>query len=112
MSAIFGPNNVIDTWEVKKISPQKMVHLTEKPVELATRAMANSSKRGEHVLDLFGGSGSTLIGAETMGRRACLMEIDPASSDVICERWQTFTDKEAVLEGTDKTFTQMKEERI
>ena len=89
-----------------------MVHLTEKPVELATRAMANSSKRGENVLDLFGGSGSTLIGAETMGRHAYLMEIDSAYCDVIVERWQAFTRKEAVLEETDKTFGQMKEERV
>lgn len=54
-----GPNNVPDLWHVKKINPTKMVHLTEKPVELAARAMQYSSRAGEHVLDLFGGSGST-----------------------------------------------------
>ena len=54
-----------------------MVHLTEKPVELAVRAMQYSSRPGENVLDLFGGSGSTLIAAEQTGRKAFLMELDP-----------------------------------
>ena len=56
----FGPHNATDVWSVKKVNPQSMVHLTEKPVELATRALEYSSKRGENVLDFFGGSGSTL----------------------------------------------------
>jgi DNA modification methylase len=94
----FGPNNVSDVWEVKKVPSQKMVHLTEKPVELATRALEYSSKRGENVLDLFGGSGSTLIGAEAMGRRAFLVEIDPAYCDVIVQRWENLTGKKATLE--------------
>ena len=63
-----GPNNAVDVWSVKKINPNKMVHLTEKPVELAMRAMQYSSHTGENVLDLFGGSGSTLIAAEQTGR--------------------------------------------
>ena len=72
----FGPNNATDVWHVKKINPNKMVHLTEKPVELAVRAMQYSSRAGENVLDLFGGSGSTLIAAEQTGRKAFLMELD------------------------------------
>ena len=80
---------------MKKIAPPSMVHLTEKPVELAERAMTYSSKRGENVLDLFGGSGSTLIAAERMGRRAFLVEIDPAYCDVIITRWQNYTGKKA-----------------
>lgn len=107
----FGPTNVTDLWHVKKISPQKMVHLTEKPVELATRAIAFSSKRGEHVLDLFGGSGSTLIGAQVAERRAFVMEIDAAYCDVIVERWQAFTGQDAVLETTHHTFSDTKNER-
>lgn len=87
----FGPNNVADVWAVKKVPSQKMVHLTEKPVELAVRAMTYSSRRGENVLDLFGGSGSTLIAAEQAGRRAFLMEIDPLYCDVIVMRWENFT---------------------
>ena len=72
-----------------------MVHLTEKPVELAVRAMTYSSKRGENVLDLFGGSGSTLIAAEQTGRHAYLMELDAPYCDVIVERWKAFTGQKA-----------------
>lgn len=87
----FGPANATDVWNIQKINPQSMIHLTEKPVELATRAMHYSSRVGENVLDLFGGSGSTLIAAQQSGRRAYLMEIDGLYCDVIVERWQKFT---------------------
>ncbi len=87
----FGPANATDVWSVKKVSPQSMIHLTEKPVELAARAIQYSSRPGEHVLDLFGGSGSSLIAAEQTGRRAFLMELDCAYCDVIVERWERFT---------------------
>ncbi len=87
----FGPPNVPDLWEVKKVNPQSMIHLTEKPVELAVRAMQFSSVEGENVLDLFGGSGSTLIAAEQTGRNAYLMELDPAYTDVIVQRWEQFS---------------------
>jgi DNA modification methylase len=91
----YGPNNALDLWEVKKVNPQSMVHLTEKPVELATRALEYSSKPGENVLDLFGGSGSTLIAAEQTGRNAYLMELDPLYCDVIVTRWEQFTGQKA-----------------
>ncbi|HEY7157936.1 MAG TPA: DNA methyltransferase, partial [Gemmataceae bacterium] len=68
---------------------------TEKPVELAVRALQYSSRRGENVLDLFGGSGSTLIAAEQTGRHAFLMEIDPLYCDVIVRRFEQFTGKKA-----------------
>jgi len=89
----FNPEitNATDVWSVKKVNPQAMVHLTEKPVELAERAMIYSSRPGENVLDLFGGSGSTLIAAEKTGRRALVMEIDPLYCDVIVRRWEEFT---------------------
>ena len=91
----FGPNNVTDVWSVKKVSPQQMIHLTEKPVELAARALRYSSRPGEHVLDLFAGSGSTLIAAEQSRRRAFLMELDPLYCDVIVRRFEEFTGKKA-----------------
>lgn len=91
----FGPNNVPDVWAVKKVNPNKMVHLTEKPVELAVRAIQYSSRSGENVLDLFGGSGSTLVGCEQTGRRAFLMELDAPYCDVIVQRWEQFTGKKA-----------------
>ncbi len=86
----FGPNNVPDLWVVKKINPQTSIHLTQKPVELAVRAIQHSSRAGEHVLDLFAGSGSTLIAAEQTGRRAFVMEIDCAYADLVIDRWQRF----------------------
>jgi len=91
----FGPNNATDLWHVKKVNPQSMVHLTEKPVELAVKAIQYSSRPGENVLDLFGGSGSTLIACEQTDRHAYLMEIDPAYCDVIVQRWEEFTGKKA-----------------
>ncbi len=91
-------HNATDVWSVKKINPNKMVHLTEKPVELAARAMTYSSRPGENVLDLFGGSGSTLIAAEQMDRKAFLMELDPAYCDVICQRFLNLTGKKPILD--------------
>lgn len=79
-------------------------HPTMKPVELFKYLMANSSKAGEVVLDSFGGSGTTLIAAEELGRKALLMEIDPIYCDVIIERWQNFTGQKAVLESTGEAF--------
>jgi DNA modification methylase len=76
---------------VQKINPNQMVHLTEKPTELAVRAIQYSSQPGENVLDLFGGSGSTLIAAEQTDRRAFLLEIDQLYCDVIVRRWEAFS---------------------
>jgi DNA modification methylase len=86
----YGPNNALDVWPIKKVNPQSMVHLTEKPVALAVRAIQYSSQAGENVLDLFGGSGSTLIGCEQTGRHAYLMELDTLYCDVIRQRWAGF----------------------
>ncbi|MGE4198948.1 MAG: DNA modification methylase, partial [Phycisphaerales bacterium] len=97
----FGPANVTDLWAVKKVNPQSMVHLTEKPVELAARAMGYSSRPGENVLDLFGGSGSTMIAAEQTGRIAYLMELDPLYCDVIVQRYENFTGKKAERRSKD-----------
>jgi DNA modification methylase len=91
----FGANNITDVWSVKKVPPQHMQHLTEKPTELATRALTYSSRPGEHVLDLFAGSGSTLIAAEQLGRRSFLMELDPLYCDVIVRRFEQFTGRQA-----------------
>ena len=107
----FGPANVTDLWHVKKVNPQSMRHLTEKPVELARRAILYSSLPGERVLDLFGGSGSTLIAAEETKRRAYLMELDELYADIIVTRWEEFTKKDAVLESLGKTFKEVTRER-
>ncbi len=97
----FGPNNVPDVWPIKKVNPQSMVHLTEKPVELAVRAIQYSSRPGENVLDLFGGSGSTLVAAEQTDRHAFLMEIDPAYCDMIVQRWEQFSGRKAERSRAD-----------
>ncbi|MCB1378650.1 MAG: site-specific DNA-methyltransferase, partial [Alphaproteobacteria bacterium] len=104
----YGPNNVPDLWPIKKIPPQQMEHLTAKPAELAVRAMQYSTVAGEHVLDLFGGSGSTLIGAQRTGRKAFLMELDPLYCDVIVDRFQRFSGQAAVLERTGTSPIPMK----
>jgi DNA modification methylase len=93
--------NESDLWEIKKDS--KYVHPTQKPVALSVRAFGNHVKL-INVLDLFGGSGSTLIGAEQTGRNAFLMELDPKYCDVIIKRWQDFTGKEATHAETGETF--------
>jgi DNA modification methylase len=104
----YGPNNAQDLWHVKKIPPQQLEHLTGKPAELAVRAIQYSSVKGENVLDLFGGSGSTMIGAEQTGRRTFLMELDPLYCDVIADRFQRFTGRPAVLERTGESPIPMK----
>lgn len=91
-----GPNNEVTVWDVKRHSKNEF-HPTQKPVELPIRALENNSKAGDIVLDLFGGSGSTLIAAEKIGRQARLMELDPKYCDVIIKRWEDFTGKKAVL---------------
>ena len=100
----FGPANAPDLWAVKKVNPQSMEHLTQKPVELASRAIEYSSRPGERVLDLFGGSGSTLIACEQTGRNAYLMELDTLYADLIVDRWQRFTGKQAVHAVTGEAF--------
>ena len=86
--------NESDLWEVKK--DHNYVHPTQKPVALSVRAFGNHIKL-LNVLDLFGGSGSTLIGAEQTGRKAYVMELDPKYCDVIVKRWEDFTGKQAIL---------------
>ncbi|MFZ4482148.1 MAG: DNA methyltransferase, partial [Rhodoferax sp.] len=81
-----------------------MSHNTMKPVELVERAVRNSSKPGNSVLDSFGGSGTTLIAAEKSGRKAYLMELDPKYVDVIVRRWQDWTGKKATREVDGAAF--------
>ena len=94
----FGPKNEVTVWDIDR-APRNNFHPTQKPVALAERALRNSAPAGGIVLDLFGGSGSTLIACEKMGRWCFMMEISPAYVDVIVERWQNATGKKAVLDG-------------
>lgn len=82
-------------------------HTTPKPVGLVEKAIVNSSKGGDVILDLFGGSGSTLIASEKVGRHARIMELDPKYIDVIIKRWQEFTGKTAYHEVTGEAFAEV-----
>lgn len=79
-------------------------HPTMKPVELFQYQIENSCKKGDVVLDLFGGSGTTVIACEKSNRHARLMELDPKYCDVIIKRWQDFTGKQALLQSTGEAF--------
>ena len=91
-----GDRDQSDVWEYNK-PVRNDLHPTMKPVELVERAINNSSKVGDIVLDGFGGSGSTLIAAEKTRRKARLMELDPKFCDVIVRRWEEYTGKKAEL---------------
>ena len=96
-----GDRDQGDVWNIKK--PQKNdLHPTMKPVELVERAIRNSSRPGNVVLDPFGGSGTTLIAAEKSGRVARLIELDPKYVDVIVRRWEEFTGQQAIREAADQ----------
>ena len=73
----------------------KYDHPTQKPIKLVSIAIRNSSKRGDIVLDLFGGSGSTLVAADQLSRTARIMELDPRYVDVIIKRWEKLTGEKA-----------------
>ena len=89
-------------WKVDKDGANKYVHPTQKPVELPVEAMDKTTNPGAMVLDLFGGSGSTLIACEKTNRKCYMMELDQKYCDVIINRWQNFTGKEAIHEDGRK----------
>jgi DNA modification methylase len=95
--------NESDLWQVAKDS--SYMHPTQKPVELSRRAL-NNHKNAKIIVDLFGGSGSTLIGCEQERRHARLMELDPAYCDIIVKRWEDFTGNTAVCEPSEAHFDQ------
>ena len=104
-----GARNQGDVWQINK--PVKNdLHPTMKPVELVERAIKNSSKTKDIVFDPFAGSGSTLIASEKSNRQARLIELDPKYCDVIVQRWQDFTGKEATLQSNHQTFNQIQQE--
>jgi len=106
----FGPTDEKTVWELRR-DARNDFHPTQKPVELPERAIKNSSLTGHFVLDLFGGSGSTLIACEKTGREARLMELAANYVDVIVRRWQDFTGQAATLDGDGRTFAEIAEAR-
>ena len=108
----YGDKSQSDVWYMSRGSTGEYVHPTQKPVELIVRALNNSSKSGDVVIDCFGGSGSTLIACEKNGRHSRLMELDPKYCDVIVKRWQDFTGQQAILEGDGRTFAEVADGRL
>ena len=95
-----------DVWYMSRGATGQYVHPTQKPVELIEKAINNSSKGQDVVIDVFGGSGSTLIACEKTNRYCRMMELDPKYCDVIVKRWEEFTGKEAVLESSGQTYSE------
>jgi DNA modification methylase len=106
----YGDKTQSTLWEEKKPAANR-IHPTAKPVELIERALLNSSKTGDIIADLFGGSGSTLIACERRGRSARLMEIDPKYADCILQRFQEYSGKNAILDGDGRSFDVVAKQR-
>jgi len=98
-----GARDQGDLWLVNKPVANDL-HPTQKPVELISRAIRNSSRSADAILDAFAGSGSTLIACEELGRRARLIEIDPKYVDTAIRRWEEFTGNKAILDGDVRMF--------
>ena len=98
-----GNKSQSDIWQISRGNTSGYKHPTQKPVELIEKAILNSSKSEDLVLDLFGGSGSTLLACEKTKRRSNLMDLDPKYCDVIIKRWEDYTGQTAQLleRGTD-----------
>ena len=103
----YGDKAQSDVWHMTRGSTSKYVHPTQKPVELVCKALENSSKNEDVIIDCFGGSGSTLIACEKLNRKARVMELDPKYIDAIILRWQNFTGKEAIHEETGKRYNEL-----
>jgi DNA modification methylase len=107
----YGDQTQTTLWFEKKPSASRE-HPTMKPVDLLQRPLVNSSKRGDLVLDLFGGAGSTLIACERLGRHARLAEISPVYADVILRRWSQYTRRQPILAAGGSSFAQIERERL
>jgi DNA modification methylase len=105
-----GAREQSDLWFISKPFRNDL-HPTMKPTELIERAVSNSSRPGDVVLDPFGGAGSTMIACENLGRHACLIEIDPRYVDRAIRRWQRYTNRRAHLAGAGKSFDEIESER-
>jgi DNA modification methylase len=106
----YGDRSQSTLWQENKPAANRL-HPTMKPTELIERALVNSSKTGDLVADIFGGSGSTLIACERRGRASRLMEVDPRYADVICRRYQEYTGGRAVLDDDGRSFDEIAMER-
>ena len=107
-----GDRKQTTLWQIaSKDQDATTVHGTQKPVECMRRPILNNSSSGQTVYEPFMGSGTTLIAAETTGRVCYGIELNPAYVDVAVERWQNFTGNEAIVEGSEMTFSALRAER-
>lgn len=102
----YGGKNGMDIWRIPRTSKNEL-HPTMKPVDLCVKAIEDGSQINGIVLDLFGGSGSTLIGCEKTSRHCRMMELDPKYCDVIIQRWQDYTGRQAALESTGQKYDEL-----
>jgi DNA modification methylase len=110
-SAWYGERDQSDVLRFSRDASIEYQHPTQKPVALIERALNNSSRTGDVVLDLFAGSGSVLIAAEKGHRQARVVELEPRFVDVIVRRWQAYTGKVAILTSTGATFDDVARKR-
>lgn len=106
-----GDRSKTTVWNIGRDAQASYQHPTQKPVALPIEAVNNSSEGGARVLDLFGGSGSTLIACEMSDRQANIMELDPKYVDLICRRYIQFTGKSAILEGDGRPFDEIEKSK-
>lgn len=99
-------------WTIGKDQVMQYQHPTQKPVALGEKAILDFSDAGDLVLDMFGGSGSTLMACEKTDRACRMLELAPEYCDVIIARWEEATGKKAVLQETGETFEQLREKRL
>jgi DNA modification methylase len=102
-----GEREYSDVWHIQRKMGKDEDHATKKPIEIVERALRHASKPNDLVVDLFGGSGSTLIACAKTGRKCYMSEILPNYADVIIKRWQKYTGKKAVHVETNKTFDEL-----
>ena len=107
----YGNKSQSTLWEEEEPAANRE-HPTAKPVALIERGLVNSSRTGDLIVDLFGGSGSTLLACERLGRKCRLMEIDPLYVDVVVRRWQAYTGQEATLANDGRVFDRVAEQRL
>ncbi len=106
-----GDRKQTTLWQISKPLKSETGHSTQKPVECMLRPIENNSSPGQAVYEPFSGSGTTIIAAEQTGRCCYAVEINPSYVDIAVMRWQSFTGKQAVLDGSHETFEDVKRER-
>ena len=107
-----GDREYSDVWHIQRKMGKDEEHATKKPIEIIERCLRHSTKPNSSCLDLFGGSGSTMIACEKNNRKSFLMELMEPYVDVTINRWQNYTGKKATLESTGQTYEELRNERI